>query len=156
MRSRGFTLIEMVITVAIVGVLASGAIPLAELAYKRAKEQDLRIALRHLRDAIDAYKTAADQGRILLEVGETGYPHSLDELVKGVPDARSPDNRLMFFLRRVPRDPFFPDSTVPAAQTWGLRSYESPPDQPAPGEDVYDVFSLARGVGLNGIAYRDW
>lgn len=155
-RGGGFTLIEMIITVAIVAVLASGAIPLAQLGYKRVREQELRTALRELRDGIDAYKTAADQGRVLLEVGESGYPHSLDELVNGVEDARSPDGRRLYFLRRLPRDPFFPDPSVPPAQTWGVRSYESPPDQPTPGEDVYDVYSLSPGTGLDKIPYRQW
>jgi general secretion pathway protein G len=155
-RQRAFTLIEMVITIAIVGLLATAAVPLAELGYKRVREQELRTALRELRDAIDAYKTAADEGHIVLEVGETGYPHTLAELVDGAEDARSADGRKIYFLRRLPRDPFFPDASAPAAETWGLRSYASPPDAPEPGEDVYDVYSLSRAAGINGVPYREW
>jgi len=156
MRPRGFTLIELVITVAIVGLLATAAAPLAELGYRRAKEQDLRLALRELRTAVDAYKAAADQGRIMTEVGASGYPPSLDVLVTGVEDARNPDGAKIYFLRRVPRDPFFPDAAATPATTWGLRSYESPPEDPRPGDDVFDVHSLSAGTGINGVPYREW
>jgi general secretion pathway protein G len=154
---RGFTLIELVVTVAIVGVLALGAVPLAELAARRAKEQDLRAALREIRTALDRYKQAVDEGRIARRADESGYPPSLEILAEGVLDAKDPQRRQrIYFLRRVPRDPFFPDATVPAARTWGLRSYASPHDAPAPGSDVFDVYSLAPGAGLNGVPYREW
>jgi len=156
MRNRGFTLIELVVTVAIVGLLASAAMPLAELAYRRAKEQELRGALRELRSAIDAYKAASDQGRIITELGASGYPPSLEVLVGGVEDARDPDGARIYFLRRVPRDPFFPDSAAPPVSTWGLRSYASPPKDPQAGDDVFDVSSLSAGTGINGVPYRDW
>ena len=156
MRMRGFTLVELVITVAIVGLLATAAFPLAEMAARRTKEQDLRLALREIRDALDAYKNAYDQGRIAQEVGQTGYPPDLDTLVNGVEDAKSPEAAAIYFLRRLPRDPFYPDATASAASTWGLRSYESPPEDPQPGEDVFDVHSLSPGIGLNGVPYRDW
>ncbi|MGH8135670.1 MAG: type II secretion system protein [Steroidobacteraceae bacterium] len=155
-RIAGFTLIELVITVAILGLLATMAMPLVELGAKRAKEQELRIGLRELRDAIDAYKAAVEDGQVILDMNETGYPPSLQTLVEGVEDASSPDLRQIYFLRRVPRDPFFPDPTVPAEQSWGLRSYDSPPEAPRPGDDIFDVYSFSSGVGLNGIPYRDW
>jgi general secretion pathway protein G len=156
MRMRGFTLVELVITVAIVGLLATAAFPLAEMAARRTKEQDLRLALREIRGALDAYKSAYDQGRISQEVGQTGYPPDLDTLVNGVEDAKSPESAAIYFLRRLPRDPFYPDATAAPASTWGLRSYESPPEDPQPGEDVFDIHSLSPGVGLNGVPYRDW
>ena len=156
MSNRGFTLIELVITVALVGLLATAAFPLAAMAARRTKEQELRLALREIRDALDAYKMAFDQGHISQEVAQTGYPPDLEVLAAGVEDIKDPDAGMMYFLRRVPRDPFFPDAAAPAARTWGLRSYASPPDDPQPGEDVFDVYSLSPGTGLNGVKYRDW
>lgn len=153
--ARGFTLIELVVVVAIVGVLALGVVPLGELAAQRTREQDLRVALRQIRTAIDAYKRAADDGRIERKADESGYPRRLRDLVDGVPDIKTPDRRSVRFLRRLPRDPFAP-STLPAEETWLLRSYASPPSAPAPGADVFDVLSRAEGNGLNGVPYREW
>lgn len=155
-RARGFTLIELVITVAIVGLLATSAMPLVELTVKRSKEQELKTALREIRTAIDAYKLAADKGRVEKPADATGYPPALDALVEGVDDLTSPRRTPVYFMRRLPRDPFFPDGSVPAAETWGLRSYASPPDDPQAGDDVYDVYSLATGTALDGTRYRDW
>lgn len=152
---RGFTLIEVLITVAIVSLLASLALPMAELAVKRGKEQELRTALRQIRMAIDAYHQAWEAGKIRRRVDDTGYPPDLDVLVNGVEDQTSADGRRLYFLRRLPRDPFAP-AQLPAAATWGRRSYASPPDAPAEGRDVFDVYSLSDGVGLNGIPYREW
>lgn len=156
MKPRGFTLIELVITLAIVGLLASAAVPLASMALQREKESELRSALRELRGAIDAWREASSQGRIAMEADASGYPPNLQALVDGAEDAASPTHARLYFLRRVPRDPFFPDGSVPAADTWGLRSYASPPDDPQPGEDVYDVHSLAGGRGLDGVPLREW
>ncbi|MCC7549130.1 MAG: type II secretion system protein [Burkholderiales bacterium] len=153
---RGFTLIELIVAVAILGILATGLLPLAQLAAQRGKEQELRIALRELRGAIDAYKKAADEGRIEKKVDQSGYPSELAVLVEGVRDARSTEDKAVYFLRRIPRDPFFDDVTIPAEKTWALRSYDSPPDDPRAGDDVFDVFSQSRKVGLNGVPYRQW
>jgi general secretion pathway protein G len=153
---RGFTLIELVIVVAVVGILVAGLLPLAELANQRAKEQDLQTALREIRSAIDAYKQAADEGRVARKADETGYPPSLGVLAAGVSNEKDPEKRNIYFLRRIPRDPFSPDPETPAEKTWGLRSYDSPPNSPSEGKDVFDVYSLSPGKGLNGIPYRQW
>ena len=155
-HERGFTLIEMVVTVAIVALLASIAMPLTEVVVKRGKEQELRRALREIRAAIDTYKQATEDGRISRAPGESGYPKSLDALVEGVTDARSPKGEKIYFLRRIPRDPFAAEPSLSATATWGRRSYASPPDEPQEGDDVFDVYSRTSGNGLNGIAYRQW
>jgi general secretion pathway protein G len=155
-RHAGFTLIELVITVAIVGLLASAAFPLASMAIQRGKESELRAALRDIRSAIDAYKDAAEQGRIEVQADKTGYPAELRLLYEGVEDVTSPQKVKIYFLRRLPRDPFFPDGAAAAEDTWGRRSYASPPEDPQPGEDVFDVYSLSKGKGLNGVPYHDW
>lgn len=152
----GFTLIEIVICVAILGILAATAVPLAETAARRAKESELRSALRTIRTAIDAYKQAVDEGRIERKTDTSGYPRSLTELVTGVADAKQPDGRKIYFLRRIPRDPFSADASADPAASWGKRSYASPPDAPAEGDDVFDVYSRSNGIGLNGIPYREW
>ena len=154
--AQGFTLIELVITVAIVALLASVALPVSELAVQRTKEQELRRTLRQIRDAIDMYKQASDEGRIRKSIGDSGYPKKLEDLAEGVEDQKSPKKEKIYFLRRVPRDPFNADPTLSAAATWGKRSYASPPDDPKEGDDVFDVFSLAQGKGINGQPYRDW
>ena len=151
----GFTLIELVITVAIVGILSSAAVPLVQLNVQRHKEQELRTALRQTREAIDAYKQAADDGRIEKKADASGYPPTLAVLVEGVEDIKKPDKPKIYFLRRMPRDPFAPDY-VATDETFGKRSYESPPDDPRDGKDVFDIYSRAEGKGLNGIAYREW
>jgi len=155
-RHSGFTLIELVITVAIIAILAVGLLPLTQLAAQRTKEQELRAALREVRTAIDAYKQAGDESRIEKKADASGYPPDLEVLVKGVKDVKTPDGKMIYFLRRLPRDPFFEDASVPAKDTWGLRSYASPPDDPKDGDDVFDVYSTSSKTGLNGVPYREW
>jgi len=156
-RRLGFTLLEMVVTVSIVALLASIALPLAEVSVKRSQEHEMRLALREIRTALDAYKQAVEEGRVEHTMDQSGYPESLQVLVDGVPDASSPDrNKRIHFLRRIPRDPLFTDPTRPDEETWGKRSYASSHDAPEEGEDVFDVYSLAPGTGLNGIPYRRW
>lgn len=155
-RHAGFSLIELLITVAIVAVLASVALPMTELVVQRGKEQDLHAALRQIREAIDAYKQAVDAGRITKSADESGYPKSLQVLVDGIEDTKDPHRPRIYFLRRLPRDPMARDSTVQPAETWGKRSYASSASDPQEGSDVFDVYSLSPGIGLNGIPYRDW
>jgi general secretion pathway protein G len=154
-RNGGFSLVEMVVVVAILATLASVGLPLAELSRQRAQEEDLRRGLREIRSALDAYKRLSDQGQILKAADASGYPPDLGILVQGVQDARSPHGARVYLLRSLPRDPFAPASLA-ADATWGLRSYASSPDAPRPGADVFDVRSKSDRVGLNGIPYRDW
>lgn len=154
-RESGFTFIELMVTLAIMAVLVMVATPMARLSIQRDRERELRVALTEIRDALDAYKRASDQGRIQMRIGESGFPGSLTQLVEGVEDQRSPNRRKLYFLRRLPRDPMADPSMAPE-ETWGLRSYASPPDDPSEGEDVFDVYSKSEKIGLNGVPYREW
>jgi general secretion pathway protein G len=154
-RRRGFTLIELSAALAILALMAVAAVPVLRTEIKRDKERELRAALVEIREALDAYKRATDEGRIPKSPEESGYPPSLEILALGIPDAKSTTGAKLYFLRRIPRDPFA-DPSIPAARTWALRSYASPPDAPAPGKDVFDVASQSFELGLNGISYRRW
>ncbi len=155
-RTRGFTLIELLVTLAVMAVLATVATPLLQVAVQRDKERDLRMALMQIREGLDAHKRAAEQGRIALKVGESGYPKSLEDLEKGVPDQRSLNKQNLYFLRRLPSDPMASNTNLKPQETWGLRSYASPPDEPSEGADVFDVYSKSSKIGLNGVPYAKW
>lgn len=154
-NTKGFTLVEMMITLAILGVLATAVFPMGKLAVQRHKEQNLRHALEQIRTAIDAYKQAVDEGKIIKSGGDSGYPDTLKVLVEGVENAKDPKKGKVYFLRQIPRDPFSPEN-LPADATWAKRSYTSPPDHPAEGDDVFDVHSKSSGIGINGIGYKEW
>ena len=155
MRARGFTLIEMLVVLALMGILASAARPLLELSVQRSREHELRQALRTVRGALDAYKKATEVGAVGKGAEDSGYPPNLQALVAGVADAKSVDGKKIYFLRRLPRDPFA-DRGLPPAETWGLRAADSPPDEPRPGRDVFDIYSRSERRALDGTKYRDW
>jgi general secretion pathway protein G len=155
-RDHGFTLIELLVTLAILGLLASLAIPVTQVVQQRHQERELREALREIRHAIDAYKAVADSGRISIAAGGTAYPKTLEMLTDGVQDMSSVKQSKIFFLRRLPRDPFNPNTELTEAQSWGKRSYASEANDPREGEDVYDVYSTSDKIGLNGVPYRKW
>lgn len=152
----GFSYIEIIFTLAILALIATVAVPYVELTVKRKLESELQQNLRTLRTAIDEYYDAVQQGKIQVSADASGYPPNLNVLVNGIDDASTPDNRKIFFLRRIPRDPFHRDINVPAEQTWVLRSYDSPPNSPRAGRDIFDVFSTSKEIGLNGIPYNEW
>ncbi|QYG01792.1 MULTISPECIES: type II secretion system protein [Massilia] len=152
----GFTLIELLVTLAILALLGTLVLPVAEVTVQRRDEQELRRALREIRAGLDAYKKAGDEGRVSKAADASGYPERLELLVEGVPDLRSPKQANIYFLRRLPRDPFNPDAELSDAATWGKRSYASEPDEPKEGDDVYDVYSTSQRIGLNGIPYNKW
>ncbi len=159
-RGRGFTLIEMVVVLAITSILALAAQPLHELVLRHVQEQALRQALRELRGAIDEHRRAVEAH--LIAPGREGspYPASLQVLVAGAAlvdeqgQPRAGGGRL-YLLRRLPREPFA-DHALAAQETWGLRASTSPPDAPLAGSDVFDVFSRSEAVALDGTRYRDW
>jgi general secretion pathway protein G len=155
-RETGFTFVELMVTLAIMAILVTVAVPLVQVSAQREKEKELRSALMEIREALDAYKRATEQGRVAISLGESGYPKTLEVLVEGVADQRSPVQKKVYFLRRIPRDPMADPSVVEPAKTWGLRSYQSPPDDPQDGDDVFDVYSTTEKQGLNGVPYRNW
>ena len=152
----GFSLIELLAAAAIIGILASVAVPVMETTIRRKKEHDLRTALRDIRRGIDGYKEASDSGRIASSPADSGYPASLTALVAGVQDQKNKSGPKLYFLRRLPRDPFNSDKGIAAEFTWGLRSFASPPSAPAAGVDVFDIYSKSNLNGLNGVPYAEW
>ncbi len=157
-RQHGFTLIELLVTLALIGIAASVALPFNAMMETRAKEAELRVALRTLRQALDNYKAAADAGAIDKPTGSSGYPANLDVLVQGVPRSAALgfNSTPMVFLRRVPRDPFFADRSALPVQTWRIRSYGAPPGEFIPGADVFDISSTSKRQALDGTRLSDW
>jgi general secretion pathway protein G len=153
---HGYTLIELLVVLGILGLLASMAMPLAEMTAPRERERELKRALWEIRDAIDAYKKARDLGAVAGAAGSPPYPANLQELVQAAPDARvSHRGETLRFLRSIPRDPFA-DPALPPERGWGLRSFLSEADDPRAGADVYDVYSLSTKLGLNGVPLKQW
>lgn len=154
--AKGFTLIELLLTLALLATLATVAYPLTALMGKRDRELDLQRSLREIRRAIDSYKEAADDGRIEKSVSASGYPPSLQTLVEGVTDRTNLNGNKLYFLRRIPRDPFCECPERTPADTWQLRSYKSTAEHPQEGEDVFDVSSRSTRESLNGTPYSQW
>ncbi len=147
---RGFSLVELIITVTIVAILAGLALPLARNSIVRQREVELRRALREMRVAIDRYKEASDLGLIQVTLGTEGYPESLEVLSEGVDQIGQVDRKLKF-LRRIPIDP------MTNSTEWGLRAYQDDPDSTSwGGENIFDVYTKSIGVALDGTDYKDW
>ena len=158
-KLTGFTLIELIVTVTIVAILASVAMPMLKMTLQRSKENELRANLRQIREAIDAYKKASDEGRIKKNIEESGYPPNLEILVDGVVNEKDIKKNKLKFLRRIPLDPMSPVTSInnnELANNWGLRSYASEVESPQPGDDVFDVYSQSQQLGINGVPYAQW
>lgn len=151
---KGFTLIELLVTLALLALLVTSASPVLQLNAKRDKERELKRALWQIRDALDAYKDAVDQGLIKKTVNSSGYPPNLAILVTGVENAQDTKKKKLFFLRRIPRDPFAADATLSNAGTWRIRAYDGALDEMA--QDVYDVSSRSPAMGINQQPYSEW
>ena len=152
-RDRGYTFIEIAIVTAIVGILASAALPLARVTMQRNREIELRRSLREIRTAIDKYKDAADQNLISpndIDNDAEGYPPTLETLVEGVTPANDTTGRKLRFLRRIPYDP------MTKSTEWGMRSSRDTPDSRSwGGQNVFDVYTRFEGKALDGTSYRD-
>ena len=150
-RSRsGYTMVELVLVMTLLVTLAAVALPTSKYTVRRGKEMELRQALRGMRNAIDEFKRYSDAGLIAVELGTDGYPGELEVLVEGV-DLVGQIDKQVRFLRRIPRDP------MTGEYEWGMRSYQDDFDATSwGGENVFDVYSLSEGVGLNKVPYKEW
>jgi len=147
MRTRGFTLIEMIAAITILMILTGMAIPLARVTIKRERERELRHDLWEMRDAIDRYKDAADRQAFQIKVGSEGYPPDLDTLVTGV----DVNGKKLKFLRHIPIDPMTGNAE------WGMRSMQDDPTSDSwDGNNVFDVYTKSTGTALDGTKYKDW
>ena len=152
-RSRGVTYVELIATATIMMILASAILPMGRVAVRRQREIELRRELRKMRQAVDLYKQAVDQGQIGgtdVKLGSEGYPPDLETLVKGVNRVGALDRKLKF-LRRIPVDP------MSGTAEWGLRCYQDDPDSTSwCGDNVWDVYSKSTAKGLDGTSYNTW
>ena len=150
LRQKGFSLVELIVTVAIISILVGLAMPLTRNTIKREREVALRQVLREMRTAIDKFKESSDRGLIQVKLGTEGYPESLDILVEGVPQIGAVDKKLKF-LRRIPTDP------MTNSTEWGLRAYQDEPESTSfGGQNVFDVYTKSQGTALDGTNYKDW
>lgn len=156
-RREGLTLVEMLVVIAIVGILASAVVPLSRMTVRRVKEIELRSGLRTMRTAIDAFHRDCVVKKLVSDhCSKDNYPESLDVLTKPLKLAGAGDKTIKY-LRRIPRDPFAPAGTDAGADAWGLRSYADMPDSSMwGGENVYDVYSKNDGISSEGSKYSSW
>lgn len=155
-QQRGFTLIEMMVTLTLLGTLAAAATPLVQRYHQQQKEEILRESLRHIRQAIDRYYQASVDGRVEKKVDVSDYPPTLKSLTEGITDKNSSNGEKIYFLRRIPRDPFCDCEGRTDEESWRIRASISPPGEFNGGKDVYDVSSGSNVTGLNGIPYAQW
>ena len=156
MKNAGFTLIELVVTVMIVAILAAGAVPMAQLTIQRNQETELKQALRQIREAIDLYKKAVDEGLVKKTLDQSGYPPSLEVLEEGVINQKDTKGKVIKFIRKIPRDPMNKEPDLKPAETWAKRSYASDVSSPSEGADVYDVYSRSNKKAIDGSLYQSW
>lgn len=152
MRTRGFTLIEMIIVVVIIAVLAAVAVPMMETSIKREKEIELRRNLRILRSALDEYKKFVEENKIKKDKETYNYPEELDELVEGLEyKDKKGDEQLKKFLRKIPIDP------MTNSFEWGLRSYQDDRDESSwGGENIWDIYTKSERMAMDGTYYKEW
>jgi len=151
---QGYTFIEVIVVTAILLILASAVMPLAQVTSQRQREAELHRSLRELRTAVDKFKDAVDTGQIAqseLEPGNEGYPPDLETLVEGINAANDASGRKLKYLRRIPIDP------MTNSMDWGLRSYQDKPDSTSwGGKNVFDIYTKSTATALDGTKYRDW
>ena len=143
----GLTLVELIIVIAILGILAGAALPLARFQVKREKEKELRRDLWEMRDAIDHYKDAGDKGAFITKADSFNYPPDMDTLVDGV----DVQDKKLKFLREIPTDP------MTNSKDWGFRSMQDDTDSDTwGGQNIFDVHTKSNGTALDGTKYSDW
>ena len=155
----GVTLLELLVTLVILSILASAALPYAELTIRRNKEIDLREALREIRTAIDAFHNDWKEGKITHSktyASDDGFPVTLEVLVRGVDNGKA-DGKKRYYLRDIPHDPFLTDANLSQKGSWSLRGYQDPPDRLNwNGKDVYEIHSSSPDKAIDGTYYREW